>query len=166
MAVQPFDNRHGVIWMNGEYVPWADAKVHVLTHGLHYASAVFEGERAYGGVIFKLDEHTQRLHEFGAASRLRDPLVGRGDQRGLPGPARPPGSCRRLCPADRLARQRDDGRLGAEQSKINLAIAVWEWPSYFKPEEKLKGIRLDLAQVSPARPDDGAVASRRRPAST
>ena len=61
MAVIPFDQREGFIWMNGDFVPWRDAKVHVLTHALHYASAVFEGERAYGGVIFKLREHTERL---------------------------------------------------------------------------------------------------------
>ena len=62
-TVPPFDKRDGVIWMDGEFVPWADAKVHVLTHGLHYASAVFEGERAYGGVVFRLEDHTTRLHE-------------------------------------------------------------------------------------------------------
>src|SRR5688572_3571863 len=61
--MQPFHDRDGVIWMNGEFVPWRDAKVHVLTHALHYASAVFEGQRAYDGSIFKLDEHTRRLHE-------------------------------------------------------------------------------------------------------
>ena len=63
MAALPFDQRSGVIWYNGDYLPWADAKLHVLSHGLHYASAVFEGERAYGGVVFKLDEHNRRLHE-------------------------------------------------------------------------------------------------------
>jgi len=63
MGGLPFDQREGVIWYNGEFVPWADAKLHVFSPGLHYASAVFEGERAYGGVIFKLDEHTRRLHE-------------------------------------------------------------------------------------------------------
>ena len=63
MASVPFDQLDGYIWMNGEFVKWADAKIHVLTHGLHYASAVFEGERAYGGEIFKLTEHTERLHE-------------------------------------------------------------------------------------------------------
>ena len=63
MASVPFDQLDGFIWMNGEFVKWADAKIHVLTHGLHYASAVFEGERAYGGEIFKLTEHTERLHE-------------------------------------------------------------------------------------------------------
>ena len=74
--------------MDGEFVPWADAKLHVLTHGLHYASAVFEGERAYGGVIFKLDDHTRRLHESAQHPRLRDSLFGRGDQQGLPRAAR------------------------------------------------------------------------------
>ena len=63
MASVPFDQLDGFIWMNGEFVKWADAKIHVLTHGLHYASAVFEGERAYGGEIFKLTEHTQRLFD-------------------------------------------------------------------------------------------------------
>ncbi|WP_374844464.1 aminotransferase class IV, partial [Brucella pituitosa] len=63
MAAIPFDQRDGFIWQDGEFVSWKDAKVHVLTHGLHYASAVFEGERAYGGEIFKLTEHTERLHE-------------------------------------------------------------------------------------------------------
>ena len=63
MAAIPFDQRDGFIWLDGKFVDWKDAKVHVLTHGLHYASAVFEGERAYGGEIFKLNEHTERLHE-------------------------------------------------------------------------------------------------------
>ena len=69
MSVMPFDQREGVIWFNGDYVPWKDAKVHVLTHGLHYASAVFEGERAYGGEIFKLTEHTERLF---ASAEMQD----------------------------------------------------------------------------------------------
>ena len=59
----PFDDRDGVIWMNGEFVEWKDAKIHVLTHGLHYASAVFEGERAYNGEVFKMTEHHARLHK-------------------------------------------------------------------------------------------------------
>ena len=63
MAIVPYDQRDGFIWLNGELVPWRDARVHVLTHGLHYASAVFEGMRAYDGQIFKLTEHNQRLHE-------------------------------------------------------------------------------------------------------
>jgi branched-chain amino acid aminotransferase len=63
MTIIPFDQREGSIWMNGEIIPWKDAKVHVLTHGLHYASSVFEGERAYNGKIFKTTEHSQRLHK-------------------------------------------------------------------------------------------------------
>ena len=99
MAAQPFDKRPGVIWMDGHYVPWADAKVHVLTHGLHYASAVFEGERAYGGVIFKLDEHTRRLHESARLLGFEIPVFGRGDQQGVRRAARPPGPHGRLCAA-------------------------------------------------------------------
>jgi branched-chain amino acid aminotransferase len=74
MAEVPFDQLDGHIWMNGEFVPWKDAKVHVLTHGLHYASAVFEGERAYGGEIFKLTEHTERLHESAVSWASRSPI--------------------------------------------------------------------------------------------
>ena len=73
MASVSFDGLEGSIWMNGEFVKWADAKVHVLTHGLHYASAVFEGERAYGGTIFKLTEHTERLHESARLLGFRIP---------------------------------------------------------------------------------------------
>ena len=150
MAVQPFDNRPGVIWMDGQYVPWADAKVHVLTHALHYASAVFEGERAYGGVIFHLDEHTKRLHESAQILGFEIPYSVE--------------TINKAC-ADLLARQghmdayvrpiawRGSEMMGvaAQHNTIHLAIAVWEWPSYFKPEERLKGIRLDLAKYR--RPD-------------
>ena len=74
MAV-PFDQLDGQIWMNGEFVPWKDAKVHVLTHGLHYASAVFEGERAYGGRVFKLTEHNQRLHDSATIMGFKIPYT-------------------------------------------------------------------------------------------
>ncbi len=84
MASVSFDKLDGFIWMNGEFVNWADAKIHVLTHGLHYASAVFEGERAYGGEIFKLTEHTERLHESAAYPRLQDSLRRGGNRRRLP----------------------------------------------------------------------------------
>ncbi len=84
MASVPFDQLDGFIWMNGQFVKWADAKIHVLTHGLHYASAVFEGERAYGGEIFKLTEHTERLHEFGRILGFKIPYTRRRDRRRLP----------------------------------------------------------------------------------
>jgi len=150
MATQPFDDRPGVIWVDGKYVPWADAKVHVLTHALHYASAVFEGERAYGGVVFKLDEHTKRLHESARLLGFEIPFSAETINKAT---------------VDLLARQghsdayvrpiawRGSEMMGvaAQHNTIHLAIAVWEWPSYFKPEERLKGLRLDLAKYR--RPD-------------
>ena len=116
MAGVPFDQDDGKIWFNGAFVDWGEAKIHVLTHGLHYASCVFEGERAYGGEIFKLSEHTERLLEI-APSFSTSPSPTRSTRS-----TRSAASClvaeqprRRLCPPGRLARQRDDGRLGAEQ---------------------------------------------------
>ena len=115
MAGVPFDQMTGKIWFNGAFVDWADAKVHVLTHGLHYASCVFEGERAYGGEIFKLREHTERLFNSARLLDFTIPYSRRRDRRGLPRAARPEQPFRRLCAPGRLARQRDDGRLGAEE---------------------------------------------------
>ncbi len=154
---QPFDNRPGVIWMDGQFVPWPDAKIHVLTHGLHYASSVFEGERAYGGVVFKLDEHTKRLHE---SARLL----------GFDIPYSP--EAINKATAELLVRQkmidayvrpiawRGSEMMGvsAQNNTIHLAIAVWDWPSYFKPEERLKGIRLDMAKYR--RPDPATAPSK------
>jgi len=147
-----FDQRDGFIWMNGDMVPWADAKVHVLTHGLHYASSVFEGERAYGGAIFKLREHTERL--FYSAKELGFTL---------------PYSVEEIdaaCEATLKANNLIDGYLrpvawrgsemmgvSAQKNSINVAVAAWEWPSYFDPEERLKGIRLDMAKYRRPSPE-------------
>ena len=147
-----FDQRDGFMWMNGEMVPWADAKVHVLTHGLHYASSVFEGERAYGGAIFKLREHTERL--FYSAKELGFTL---------------PYSVEEIdaaCEATLKANHLTDGYLrpvawrgsemmgvSAQNNRINVAVAAWEWPSYFDPEERLKGIRLDMAKYRRPSPE-------------
>ncbi|MEX2319094.1 MAG: branched-chain amino acid aminotransferase, partial [Bauldia sp.] len=161
MAGLSFDKRPGVIWMDGEYVPWEEATVHVLTHAMHYASAVFEGQRAYGGVIYKLDEHTRRLHE---SARLMDFEIPYSVE-----------AISKAC-ADLLARQghmdaycrpiawRGSEMMGvsAQKNTIHLAIAVWEWPSYFKPEERLKGIRLDLAKYR--RPDPMTAPSKSKAA--
>lgn len=145
MAGIPYDQMGGHIWYNGEFVEWADAKVHVLTHGLHYASSVFEGERAYEGEIFKLREHTERLFYSAEALGMKIPYsieeidaacVGALEKQGL---------------RDAYIRPiawRGSEMMGvsAQSNRINVAIAVWEWPSYFAPEEKLKGIKLDLAE--------------------
>lgn len=161
MAAVSFDQQDGHIWFNGEFVQWTDAKVHVLTHGLHYASAVFEGERAYDGEIFKLTEHTQRLHESAKILGFKIPYsVEQIDE-----------ACREL-----LARQgmkdayvrpiawRGSESMGvsAQNNRINLAIAIWEWPSYFDPEQKLKGIRLDIAEYR--RPDPRTAPSKSKAA--
>ncbi|MFN3351391.1 branched-chain amino acid aminotransferase [Pseudorhodoplanes sp.] len=146
----PFDQLPGMIWFDGKLVPGPEARIHVLTHGLHYASAVFEGERAYGGEIFKSTEHSERLKnsakildfeipysvsEIDAAKRL---VI---EKNGMP---------------DSYVRAiawRGSEQLGvsAQNNAIHLAIAAWQWPSYFDPEQRLKGIKLDLAEYR--RPD-------------
>lgn len=160
-ASVPFDQLDGHIWMNGEFVKWADAKVHVLTHGLHYASAVFEGERAYGGEIFKLTEHTERLHESARLLGFRIPFsVEEIDE-----------ACRELLKKQgfedayvRPIAWRGSEMMGisAQNNRINCAIAIWQWPSYFDPEQRLKGIRLDIAEYR--RPDPRTAPSKSKAA--
>ncbi|MBN8920098.1 MAG: branched-chain amino acid aminotransferase, partial [Rhizobiales bacterium] len=145
-----FDQRDGVIWYDGKLVPWADAKLHVLSHGLHYASCVFEGERAYGGQIFKCTEHSERLKQ---SARVLDFEI--------PFSAAEIDAAKRLVLeknglADAYVRPvawRGSEMMGvsAQHNMIHLAIATWEWPSYFDPAERLKGIRLALADYR--RPD-------------
>ena len=161
MASVPFDQLEGFIWMNGDFVKWADAKIHVLTHGLHYASAVFEGERAYGGEIFKLAEHTQRLHDSAkilgftipySADTINDAssalLKMQGFQDAYVRPIAWRGS--------------EQMGVSAQNNRINCAIAIWQWPSYFDPAQKLKGIRLDLAEYR--RPDPRTAPSKSKAA--
>ena len=108
----PYHDRDGFIWFDGKLVPWRDANLHVLSHALHYASAVFEGERAYGGEIFELTQHSQRL--YGRQDpRLHHPLQRRRDRPGLPRHHQGQQARRLLRAPDRLARQRADGRLRA-----------------------------------------------------
>lgn len=150
MSIIPFDQRDGHIWMNGKVIPWKDAHVHVLTHGLHYGSSVFEGERAYNGKIFKTKEHTQRFRksaqimdfdlpftddEIIAAKDEVVRISGGGDQYVRPVAFR--GS-------EMMA-------VSAQNNTIHVAIATWGWPSMFDPETKMKGIKLDIAEYR--RPD-------------
>lgn len=160
-ASVPFDQLDGYIWMNGEFVKWADAKIHVLTHGLHYASSVFEGERAYGGEIFKLTEHTERLHESARLLGFRIPYsVEEIDD-----------ACRELLKKQgfedayvRPVAWRGSEMMGvsAQNNRINCAIAIWQWPSYFDPEQRMKGIRLDIAEYR--RPDPRTAPSKSKAA--
>ena len=145
MAGLPMDQREGWIWFDGELKPWKDAKIHVLTHGLHYASCVFEGERAYGGEIFKSRQHTERLIASGKTLDFTIPY-----------------SADEIEAAKRLVLEKNgltDAYVrpvawrGSEElsvpgrnNKVHLAIASWVWPSYFSVEEKLKGIRLQWSK--------------------
>ena len=150
MALIPFDDRDGVLWFDGRLIPWRDARLHVLSHGLHYGSCVFEGERAYGGHIFKLDEHTERLHASAAIMGFDIPHS--VDEINA--------ACRLLLAEMNLAdayvrpvawRGSEMMGVSAQQNAIHTAVAVWEWPSYFTPEARMKGIRLDWAPYR--RPD-------------
>ena len=143
--VIPFDLRDGSLWYDGKLIPWKDAKTHVLTHGLHYGSSVFEGERIYHGKIYKLKEHTARL--FFSAETLGMKIPYTQDE------------INQACIDAAAAQNITDGYIrpvafrgsemmavSAQNTKIHVAIACWPWPSYFSPEEKLKGIRLDFAK--------------------
>ncbi|KQT66171.1 MULTISPECIES: branched-chain amino acid aminotransferase [unclassified Aureimonas] len=150
MMSVPFDQLDGQIWFNGEFVPWREAKIHVLTHGLHYGSSVFEGERAYGGEIFKLRQHTERLIESGRLLGFKIPYT--ADEID--------DACNELLRrqgfTDAYVRPiawRGSEMMGvaAQKNRINVAIAIWQWPSYFDPEQRMKGIRLDIAEYR--RPD-------------
>jgi branched-chain amino acid aminotransferase len=160
MAV-PFDQLEGQIWMNGTFIPWKDAKIHVLTHGLHYASAVFEGERAYGGRVFKLTEHNQRLHDSAEIMGFKIPYtVAELDAATIE-------LLKRQGFSDAYVRPiawRGSEMMGvsAQNNTINVAIAIWQWGSYFNPAEKLKGIKLDMAAYR--RPDPMTAPSRAKAA--
>jgi branched-chain amino acid aminotransferase len=145
MSAAPFDDRDGWIWYDGAFVPWRDARVHVLTHGLHYASSVFEGARIYGGRIFKLDEHSRRLVRSARLLDMEIPYsveqIGQAciDTAGRMGLA--DGYVRPVA-----WRGSEVISISAKTAKIHLAVAVWEWPSYFAPEQRIKGIRLTTAR--------------------
>ncbi len=146
----PFDDRDGFIWMDGKVRPWRDAKLHVLTHGLHYGSCVFEGERAYSGSIFKSTEHSARFRQSAELLDFEIPfsveeidrakaevlkLNGGGDQY-----VRPVAWCGSKAMA-----------VSAQNNSVHVAIATWTWPSMFDPATKMRGIRLDIAEFR--RPD-------------
>ncbi|HMO30905.1 branched-chain amino acid aminotransferase [Enterovirga sp.] len=156
MSVVPFDRREGWIWQDGALVPWREARLHVLSHGLHYGSTVFEGERAYDGVIFKSREHSER---FRRSAELLDFEI--------------PYSAEEICAAKALCVERNGDpnvyvrpvawrgsemmAVAAPDSTIHVAIAVWPWPSMFNVVEKMRGIYLDIAEWR--RPDPASAPS-------
>ncbi|OSQ38508.1 branched-chain amino acid aminotransferase [Thalassospira mesophila] len=145
MTTPSFDDRDGFIWFNGELKPWRDSTAHVLSHALHYASAVFEGERAYNGNVFKLAEHGERLIKSGKILDMTIPYssteLDAAVMETLKANNIVDGYVRRIA-----WRGSEMMGVAAQTTKINVAIATWQWPSYFKPEERLKGIRLDLSK--------------------
>ncbi len=159
MAMLPFDDRDGKIWQNGQLVPWRDAKVHVLTHGLHYASCVFEGERVYGGTIFKMTEHHQRLQTSAEILGFKLPYsVAELDE-----------AAREVVQANNITdgyvrpvawRGSEMMGVSAQNNSINVAVAAWEWPAYFSPEARLKGIRMTVSPWRRPAPDTAPTKSK------
>lgn len=144
LSIDSMENREGFIWFDGELIEWNKAQLHLLSHGLHYASSVFEGERSYSGKIFKLKEHTERLFDSAKQLDLRVPFSIQEIN----------DACYQTLEKNDLSdayvrpiiwRGAETMGVSAPNSKIHCAIAVWEWPSYFSPEDKLKGIRLTLS---------------------
>jgi branched-chain amino acid aminotransferase len=140
----PFDDRDGWIWFDGELVSWRDAHIHVLTHALHYGSSVFEGQRAYGGVIFKLREHSERLRRSAELLGFELPWSVEEIE----------AACNEVLKTNEFtdAYMRPVAWRGSESmgvapgnTKPHLAIAAWKWGKYFDPEIAAKGIRLDIA---------------------
>ena len=158
MALIPFDDRDGWIWFDGKLVPWRDAKIHVLTHGLHYASAVFEGERAYSGNIFRLRTHSERLIQSGRILGFEIPwTVEQIDA-----------ACNEVLKANGLTdayvrplawRGSEMLAVAAQQTKIHLAIATWAWPNLFGAD-RMKGVRLGIASWKRPHPETAPTASK------
>ena len=156
MSSPTFDDRDGFIWMNGSLMPWRGAKVHVLTHALHYASCVFEGVRAYSGKIFKLQEHTDRLFVSAKTLDMAIPFsaeaVNQAQVDVLKANNITDGYLRPM-----VWRGSEQMGVTAQGAKINVAVACWVWPSYFTLEARLKGIRLQISQWRRPAPDTAPV---------
>ena len=159
MALVPYDDRDGVIWWNGEMRPWRDAKLHVLSHGLHYASAVFEGERCYNGTIFKLREHSERLIRSAAILGFKLPWTVEEIDAAYIETVR----------ANNLTnayvrpiawRGSEEMGIAAKGTRVNMAIAVWEWGAYFGVEQRMKGVNLAWARWRRPHPDTAPTASK------
>jgi branched-chain amino acid aminotransferase len=159
MSLVPYDDRDGFIWMDGAMAPWRDAKVHVLTHALHYASCVFEGERVYDGRIFKLTEHSERLATSAEVLGFELPYDVRTiDQ-----------ACKQVVAANGISdgycrplawRGAEMMGVSAQHCRIHVAIAAWTWPAYFTPEARLRGIRMTRGRYARPAPNTAPTASK------
>ena len=158
MALVPFDDRDGSIWQDGVMLPWRDAKLHVLSHGLHYASGVFEGERCYAGNIFKLRAHTDRLINSAAILGFKLPYT--ADEIDA--------ACIAVLAANNLTdayvrpiawRGSEQLSVSAQNTKIHLAIAAWAWPNLFG-DTRMQGVRLGMAPWKRPHPETAPTASK------
>jgi branched-chain amino acid aminotransferase len=159
MSLVPYDDRDGFIWIDGAMVAWREAKVHVLTHALHYASCVFEGERVYDGRIFKLTEHSRRLVESGRMLGFEIPWDVEAIDR----------ACRQVVAANGIQdgyvrplawRGPEQMGVSAQHCRIHMAVAAWEWPAYFSPEARLQGIRMTRALYKRPSPETAPAKSK------
>ncbi len=157
--MEDFSQNEGYIWYDGELVDWKASKVHVLTHGLHYASSVFEGERCYDGKIFKELEHTKRLHHSANTLGFKIPY-----------------SVEEICEIRKIVLEANNITNGyirpvawrgsemmgisAQRNTIHLAVAAWEWPSYYSAEARLKGIKLQLANWKRPSPETAPISTK------
>ncbi|MCR9220605.1 MAG: branched-chain amino acid aminotransferase [Alphaproteobacteria bacterium] len=159
MSLMPFDDRDGWIWLDGEMTPWREADLHILSHGLHYASAVFEGERVYGGEIFKLTEHSERLAYSASLLDFELPYsIAEIDQ-----------ACRDVVAMNgiedgyvRPVAWRGSGMMGvsAQKAGVNVAIAAWEWPAYFSPEARMRGLKMRISDWKRPSPETAPTRSK------
>ena len=154
-----FDDRDGFIWFDGKLVPWREARAHVLTHGLHYGSSVFEGERAYAGKIFKCREHSERLHRSGKLLGFDVPYsveeLDKAKYEVLKANNIVDGYLRPVA-----YRGSEMMAISAQATTIHVAIAAWVWPSYFSAEAKEKGLQLQTSKWRRPAPNTAPTASK------
>ena len=150
MAGKPFDDRDGYIWMDGTFTPWREAKVHVLTHAMHYASCVFEGERAYGGKIFESLRHSQRLANSAEMLGFQLP-ISVDELESVKAEALSRSGLENAYVRAFAWRGSEMMGVSAQNNTIHLAVAVWPWGDYF--DDKMKGIRMTHAEWRRPAPD-------------
>ena len=152
MEIIPYDKRSGKIWFNGKNIDWSNAKIHILSHGLHYASSVFEGERVYDRDVFKLEEHTDRLFYSAKRMGMEVPYsiseINEATKQIVDVQKVKNGYVRPI-----IWRGSEMMQISAQKNKINIAIATWEWGSYFDPKLKIEGIRLNISSWKKPSPD-------------
>jgi len=156
MSIEPFDDRDGFIWLNGELKEWRSSNLHILTHALHYGSSVFEGLRVYNGSVYKLDEHTDRLFYSAEVLDIEIPFskeeINKATYKAISANSIVDGYVRPI-----VWRGSDMMGVSGKGTKANVAIAVWPWPSYFSPEAKMNGIKLDISDWKRPAPETSPV---------